>query len=125
MEETGFAALIGIDWGDRVHHVVVWDVELGKKSEYSIEQTPAALHGWIGGLMKRFGGRALAIAVEQSRGALIYALLNYPSIVLYPINPKSLARYRDAFRPGGAKDDPTDADLLTDLLRTHRDRLRP
>ena len=70
MEETGFAALIGVDWGDRVHPVVVWDVELGKKSEYSIEQTPTALHGWIDGLMKRFGGRPLAIAVEQSRGAL-------------------------------------------------------
>jgi transposase len=125
MEETGFAALIGIDWGDRAHHVVVWDVELGKQAECSIEQTPAALHGWIGSLLKRFGGRPLAIAVEQSRGALIYALMNYPQIVLYPINPKSLARYRDAFGPGGAKDDPTDADLLADLLRTHRDRLRP
>ena len=125
MEETGFAALIGIDWGDRAHHVVAWDVERNKKGEYSIEQTPAALHGWIGGLLKRFGGRPLAIAVEQSRGALVYALMNYPGIVLYPVNPKSLARYRDTFSPGGAKDDPTDADLLADLLRTHRDRLRP
>ena len=125
MEETVFAALIGIDRGDRAHHVVVWDVELNKKAVCSIEQTPAALHGWIGGLLKRFGGRPLALAVEQSRGALVYALMNYPGIVLYPVNPKSLARYRDTFRPGGAKDDPTDADLLTDLLRTHRDRLRP
>lgn len=124
MEETEFAALIGIDWGDRAHHVVVWDVELRKKTEYSIEQTAAALHGWIQGLISRFGRRALAIAVEQSRGALVYALMNYAGVELYPVNPKSLARYRDAFRPGGAKDDPTDADLLTDLLRTHRDRLR-
>jgi transposase len=75
--------------------------------------------------VKRYEGRSVAIAVEQSRGALVYALMNYAGVVLYPINPKSLARYRDAFRPGGAKDDPTDADLLTDLLRTHRDRLRP
>lgn len=100
MGETEFAALIGIDWGDRAHHVVVWDVELNKKAECSIEQTPAALHGWIGGLLKRFGGRPLALAVEQSRGALVYALMSYPGIVLYPVNPKSLARYRDTFRPG-------------------------
>jgi transposase len=125
MMENEFAALIGIDWGDREHHVALWDVEQRAGQKYSIEQTPEALHGWIDSLRKRFGGRPLAMAVEQSRGALVYALMNYAEIVLYPVNPKSLARYRDAFRPGGAKDDPTDADLLVDLLRTHRDRLRP
>jgi transposase len=125
MEEKQFAALIGIDWGDREHHVVVWDVEHGTRQECSIEQTPEALHGWVGSLTQRFAGKPMAIAIEQSRGALVYALMNYPGIVLYPINPKSLARYRDAFRPSGAKDDPTDADLLVDLLHTHRDRLRP
>jgi hypothetical protein len=30
--------------------------------------------------------------------------------VLYPINPSTLASYRQAFSPSGAKDDPTDAD---------------
>ena len=125
MEEMEFAALIGIDWGDREHHVVVWDVEHGTRQECSIQQTPEALHGWIGSLTKRFAGRPLAIAIEQSRGALVYALMSYAVIVLYPVNPKSLARYRETFRPGGAKDDPTDADLLVDLLRTHRNRLRP
>jgi len=125
MEQTGFAALIGIDWGDREHHVVVWDVEHGTRQECSIEQTPEALHGWVASLAQRFAGRPLAIAIEQSRGALSSTLMNHAEIMLYPVNPKSLARYRDAFRPGGAKDDPTDADLLADLLRTHRDRLRP
>lgn len=125
MEEVEFAALVGIDWGDRAHHVAVWDVENRTTTERAIDQTPEALHAWMSALVKRYEGRSLAIAVEQSRGALVYALMNYAGVVLYPINPKSLARYRDAFRPGGAKDDPTDAELLTDLLRTHRDRLRP
>ncbi len=35
-----------------------------------------------------------------------------------------MARYREVFAPSGAKDDPTDAALLLDLLRTHRDQLR-
>jgi len=35
-----------------------------------------------------------------------------------------LARYREAFRVSGAKDDPSDAELLMDLLRFHRNRLR-
>lgn len=125
MNEIDFAALIGIDWGDRAHYVVVWDVEARTTTACAVDQTPEALHAWMSGLVKRYDGRSLAVAVEQSRGALVYALMNYPSVVLHPVNPKSLARYRDTFGPGGAKDDPTDAELLTDLLRTHRDRLRP
>lgn len=123
--KSGFGAFIGIDWGDRQHHVVVWDVEQNARTERTVEQTPEALHAWIGGLEKRFATSRVAIAIEQSRGAVFYALMSYAFIDLYPINPKSLARYRDAFRPSGAKDDPTDADFLVDLLRNHRDRLRP
>jgi transposase len=54
----------------------------------------------------------------------MHALMAYDFLVLFPINPKALARYREAFRTSGAKDDPTDAALLLDLLRKHRDQLR-
>ncbi|HYR42041.1 MAG TPA: hypothetical protein VER98_03390, partial [Terriglobia bacterium] len=37
-------------------------------------------------------------------------------LVLYPVNPKALARYREAFRTSGAKDDPADSGLLLDLV---------
>jgi hypothetical protein len=33
---------------------------------------------------------------------------------LYPVNPLQLARYRETFCPGGAKDDRPDADLLSE-----------
>jgi hypothetical protein len=45
-------------------------------------------------------------------------------LVLYPVDPNSLASYRKSFRPSGAKDDPDDASLLLDMLVRHRDRLR-
>ena len=45
--------------------------------------------------------------------------------MLNPVNPKALARYREAFHPSGAKADPTDAALLLDLVQTHRAQLRP
>ena len=51
--------------------------------------------------------------------------MQYEFLVLYPVNPKALARYREAFHPSGAKDDPTDAALLLDLVQTHRAQLRP
>jgi hypothetical protein len=55
---------------------------------------------------------------------LLFALLQYDFLVLFPINPSSLARYREAFSPSRAKDDPTDAAYLVELLQQHRDRLR-
>jgi len=55
----------------------------------------------------------------------ISALRTYDFLVLFPINPLTLARYRAAFTPRRAKDDPTDAELQLALLLTHRDKLRP
>src|SRR5215475_12838146 len=54
----------------------------------------------------------VAIAVEQKRGALIYALMHVEFLHLYPVNPVAVAKMREAFYPSGAKDDPLDADLL-------------
>ena len=45
-------------------------------------------------------------------------------VELFPINPKQLARYRDALYPSGGKDDPVDAELAARFLIHHRDRLR-
>jgi transposase len=76
-------------------------------------------------LRQRFCGQQIAVCLEQSRGPLIYFLLQYDFFSLYPINPATLAKYRQAFSTAGGKDDPSDADYLLDLLEHHRDRLRP
>ena len=43
--------------------------------------------------------------------------MNYDFLLLYPVPPKGLARYREAFATSGAKSDPTDAGLLLELVR--------
>src|SRR5437667_443554 len=43
---------------------------------------------------------------------------------VFPINPMTLARYREAFTPSRAKDDPTDADFLCELVELHREQLK-
>jgi hypothetical protein len=48
----------------------------------------------------------------------------YELFELYPINPSQLANYRKTFFSSGAKDDRPDADLLSELLMCHRDRLK-
>ena len=120
---TDVVAYIGLDWADERHSVHLQPAE-GKSEHYELEQKPAVLHDWVAQLQQRFGGGKIAVALEQRKGAVIHALLMYDCFVLYPINPKALARYREAFSTSGAKDDPLDSELLLDLVVRHRDQLR-
>lgn len=119
------AAYIGLDWADQHHDVAL--LEAGSRSieRRRVDHTPEALSAWIAELRRRFGRRPVGICLELSRGPLIYALLQYADfLVLYPVNPKSLKRFRETFAPGGSKDDPKDAELALELLAKHGDRLK-
>ncbi len=120
-----YAALVSIDWADQQHAVCLLDPSTGAREQTIVKHTPAALQEWALSLRQRFGGKPIAVCLEQSRGPLIYALLQYDFLVLYPINPATLAKYRQAFSTAHGKDDPSDADYLLDLLEHHRNRLRP
>ena len=119
-----FAATIGLDWADEKHDIWLRP-KAGPAGHQIIEHTPEALHEWVAQLRARFPEGQIALALETSRGALVYALMVYDFIVLYPINPKSLSSYREAFKVSGAKDDRTDARLLEDMLRQNLEQLRP
>lgn len=123
--EEAVAAYVGVDWADQKHDVCLIEVGSDRREHQEIEHTPSSLADWISGLRKRFGGRKIAVCLEQSRGPLFYALMHYEFLILYPINPKSLAKFRETFAGSRAKDDPTDAELLADLVARHRDRFRP
>jgi transposase len=86
---------------------------------------PEAIDHWAKGLAARFPGRKIAVCLEPSTGSLIYALLKYDCFVLYPINPRMLAKFREALAPSGKKDDPADAQLLLELVSKHRQKLKP
>jgi transposase len=49
--------------------------------------------------------------------------MGHAFLTLYPVNPVTLARYREAFAPSRAKDDPSDARLLAEILQLHREKL--
>jgi hypothetical protein len=90
-----------------------------------LEHTPEAIASWAGSLYQRFRRKPVAICLELDKGPLVYALREYDFLVLFPVNPLTLARYREAFATSGAKDDPSDARLQLELLIKHRDRLKP
>ncbi len=118
------AAWIGLDWGDKEHAFALEDSS-GNKHAGIIPHSAENLHQWLTELGQRYAARPVLLAVEASRGAVIHALLKYPWLIIYPINPVTSARYRSAFTPSGAKDDLPDAKVLLDLLRHHLDKLRP
>jgi hypothetical protein len=122
--DTPLAAWVGLDWADQLHLICLRANDSQETESHTLKQKPAALHEWIAQLRARFPGGKVGIAIEQSRGAVIHALMMYDFLELYPINPKALARFREAFTVSGAKDDPSDAEFLMDLLRLHQARLR-
>jgi len=123
-ESSSIVAWIGLDWADQEHHVCVQAVGSTQVEHQVVAQRPEELQDWVRQLRARFAQGRIAIALEQSRGALIYALMSYDFLLLYPVPGKTLADYRKAFFGSGAKGDPSDAELVLELLRCHRERLR-
>jgi transposase len=121
---TSFAVTIGWDWADKKHDLWLCAAGQNKPQHLVLEQTPEAIHEWVAKLRERFGGQPVAICLETSRGPVISALQAYDFIILFPINPKALKSYRAAFSVSGAKDDRTDAMLLEEYVRLHRQKLR-
>ena len=117
------AAWIGLDWGDKEHAFAIEDAD-GKCETGTLLHSAENLHVWLKTLGERYGARPVALAIEASRGAVIHALLEYPWLLIYPINPITSARYRSAFTPSGAKDDLPDARVLLELVRDHAGKLR-
>ncbi len=116
---------VGIDWADLTH---VSAVKYPDSKECKIErvlQKPEELHDWVMKLKSRAQGGKIAIALEQAKGGLIFALMKYDFIVLYPINPSTVAKYRETWKSSGAKDDPSDAVLILELLQEHHDKFSP
>ena len=123
-QEPEFAAFIAIDWADREHAWAMQPAGSTQRESGNLAQTPEAIAAWAMQWARRFPGRPIAVALEQSRGALLYMLRQYEHLVLYPIHPSTSYDYRKAVFPSGSKDDPKDASVLLDLLTLHRDRLR-
>jgi transposase len=120
-----FAAFVGIDWADAKHDVCLQAAGSQKREFSVLEHQTDTIDAWVSTLRTRFKGQPMAICLELNKGPIVSALGKYDFLVLFPVNPLTLARYREAFTPSHAKDDPTDAALQLELLLTHRDKLKP
>ena len=94
-----------------------------RKGELSSFRLPEGIEGLaqLHGRLARFATDPyqVVVGIETDRGLWVQALVASGYLV-YPINPKAVARYRDRHHVGGGKSDPGDAKVLADLVRTDR-----
>jgi hypothetical protein len=120
-----FAAFVGIDWADATHHVCRQAAGSQKREFNILAHPPDTIDEWVSTVRARCKAQPIAICLELNKGPIVAALRTYDCLGLLPVNPLTLARYREAFTPSHAKDDPADAELQIERLLTHRDKLQP
>lgn len=123
LTEQPFTALVGVDWSDKKHDFCLQCAGSQQRELGVVAHRPEAIEHWARALYRRFGG-PIAVCLEIAKGPLVHALQRYEFIVLFPVNPAMLAKYREAFVPSRAKDDPTDAEIALELLVRHREKLQ-
>ena len=124
MTQLEFTAYVAIDWADKKHYWCLANAAGLHCDRGELLHKPEAIDTWVADLLARFPKGSIALCLEQARGALIYQLAKYDRLVLYPVHPTTLSSFRQAFCPSGSKADPSDTDLLLEMLLHHRHRLR-
>jgi transposase len=116
---------IGIDWADDHHDIHVTDDSAETLDNFRIPHSREGIEK-LNKRVSKFRGDSttVLVALESHRGLLIYALVE-AGYVVYPINPKSMDRYRDRYRMSSSKSDPHDAMVLANILRTDLHLYRP
>src|SRR5437764_489892 len=82
-----FAALLGLDWGDKSHAIALQSRGADCVEFQELEHSAESLHAWLDQLRERFAGQRVAVALEASKGAIVAALLEHSWLVIYPVHP--------------------------------------
>jgi transposase len=126
---------VGDDWAEDHHDIEIED-ETGRR--LARQRLPeglagiAELHALIAGHMPEEwtdlpeGGaaRRVKVGIETERGPWVQALVA-AGYEVFPVNPMSVARYRERHSTSGAKSDAADAHLLAEIVRVDRAHHRP
>jgi transposase len=118
-------ATCGVDWAQDHHDIAIVDTDgrlLAKR------RIPESIAGFaeLADMLAKAGdspGDPIPVAIETPRGLLV-AVLRASGRPVYPINPMSVARYRERTSMSGKKSDHGDAVTLANILRTDADQHR-
>lgn len=115
---------VGLDWACQDHAVCVIDERGQMVFQDTIAHTRQGLSDLCATLSRLAEPAQLPIAIERPSGLLVDTLVEagFPVVPIHP-NVMKACRSRYAAAPG--KNDPGDAFILADLLRTDGHRFRP
>ena len=119
MHQRNFQIFVGIDLGRWLHQACVLDANGELLQHRGFAHSSEGLSKTVDELLNlaQQHPELLAVAIEKPHGAVVETLLQR-GIAVFAINPKKVDRYRDRYASSGAKDDPRDAFVLADVLRT-------
>jgi len=117
--------IIGLDRSDKKADLHLITPATGQRRSATIDTDPEALWEWLLDLRQQQPQARVALCLEQPAVHLVAFLEAYDWITLYPINPITLQKYREAFVTSRAKSDAQDAFYLAELLLAHHHQLQP
>jgi transposase len=115
---------VGLDWASETHAVCLIDQTARVRWRDSVAHTAAGLGALVRRLRRWRRRGPFAIAVERPSGLLVDTLVQ-AGFEVVPIHPNIVKATRPRYSAAGGKNDPGDAFLLADLLRTDGHRFRP
>lgn len=124
MNTSPYDLVIGLDRSDRKADLHLINSSDNQRTSQTIDTAPEALWEWLLHLRQQHPQARIALCLEQPASHLISFLEAYTWLTLYPINPITLQKYREAFVTSRAKDDSKDARYLAELLLNHHDKLK-
>jgi transposase len=110
----------GIDWSERHHDVAIVNHDGAMVARTRIRHDITGF-GQLVALLAEHAPEptAIEVAIESDKGLLV-AALRAAGFVVFAINPRAAARYRERYGQAGGKSDPGDAVVLANILRTDR-----
>jgi transposase len=116
----------GLDWAEDHHDIALVDRDGQLLARQRISDNAAGLAALLD-LLAGHGDSPedpVPVAIETPRGLLV-ACLRAAGRQVYPVNPMSVARYRDRHSVAGRKSDKGDSAVLANVLRTDLHAHRP
>ena len=117
---------IGIDWSENKHDICFMHESGEVLRTLQIKHTVAGLRELD--LARQSLGveaRECVVGMETAHNLLVDYLWDQRYIQIYVLPPKAVKSAQSRFRQSGAKDDPWDARLIADILRTDQSRYSP
>src|SRR5438045_3000640 len=92
-----FAAFRGLDWADAKHDICLQVAGATRRECLRLAHRPAVIDAWGCTLRTRCHGQPMAGCLERHTGPMVSALPNSDCLGLLPVQPLTVAKYREAF----------------------------